>query len=136
MADDAFKQATATAAFMANNSPLGFGVCVDRRDLKALSTLIVLSQSSEPWMILLGFRMALRTLGILLPSTFAMMLGTFKGCCIAKCVVRYSRIPGLVLTCSVVFTMPFLMLCLSVLNSSLGDSLLLLAMVCFLGANL
>merc|ERR1712032_271699 len=65
-----------------------------------------------------------------------MMYGAFKGACLAKTVVPYSRIPGLILACAVVFTLPFLTAVLSTVRSFSASVLMLFAVLAFMLSNL
>jgi len=64
------------------------------------------------------------------------MLGVFDGSCIAKTMVPYSRVPGFILVCVIVFSLPHLTTIVILIKSVIGDALILGALLFFLFANM
>merc|ERR1712113_462546 len=64
-----------------------------------------------------------------------MMMGAFKGACVCKDVIPYSRVPGLILSCSVIFSFGFLLLILIVITQLIGNGIMRLAFTSFIAAS-
>jgi len=134
----AYTQATRAAQFtaVAAREAEVLRMCVDTEQLAPIKALLYIAAATRPFQTLLGIRFALRALGLLLPMNFAMMLGAFKGACVAKTMVPYSRVPGLVLVCAVVFSLPHLATIVILVKSIIGDGMILVAVLMFLCANM
>lgn len=130
-----FTSALASTAFAvrAADSAQVLQVCVKAEDLDLVKALMSLATATRPWALLIGMRLSLRALSVLLPTNYAMMLGSFKGACVAKTILPYSRVPGLIMICAVVFTLPHLLTLLVAVKSIVGDWTMTVSILCFLG---
>jgi len=108
--------------------------CVSPEDVATLQVIVRTAAARAPWELLLGFRIALSALATLLPTIFALMSGTVRGAMIAKFVIPYSRIPALILTCAISYTLPVLMMLLVVVKCLIGDATLMPTIICLLAS--
>jgi len=110
-------------------------LCVDPNRLAALSGLVKLGRTVSPLKVFLGLHVAMKALGILLPGNFAMMFGSMKGCQVAKTIVPYSRMPGIIAISAIVLSLPHLVTLLVLIKCALGSQWLAGCFSFFIMAN-
>jgi len=106
-----------------------FDWCIDPNEVEIMQLLTRLAVAEEPWELLLGCRGAVKAMIALFPALFALMSGTIRGAVVAKVVIPYSRIPALVLTCAISYSLPYIVLMAIVCKSVVGDFELLPAVI-------
>jgi len=107
-----------------------FDWCIEPEQMKSYQFLLKVAVSKQLWQLILGIRGATTAAIVLFPAMFALISGTIRGAIVAKVVIPYSRIPALVLTCAISYTLPFLVLLVIIFKSILGDQDLLPSAIC------
>lgn len=108
--------------------------CARPEDMRSLSMLSRLILATQQWKILLGAKYGGESILKLLPLSFSIMLGSWKAAGISKSIVPYSRMPGFASGASVLFTVPFIIQIVVVIQNVMGTVLSLLAFICLLAA--
>lgn len=106
--------------------------CATESDLRNLVQALEVASWTSQFKLIVGAKYAFQGIATLLPSAFALMLGTWKAGFISKFVLPYSRIPGFALGASVLFTLPFVFQLCAVIQNAAGSVWSLLAFITLL----
>jgi len=106
--------------------------CLKTEDLAEFELLLQLGTQTSYWKMMLGAVYALLAMSTLLPLAFSLMLGAAKGAGIAKSLVPYSRVPTVVSTAAAVFTFPFVLMIMILVQNVAGTWLTLVGIILIL----
>jgi len=99
--------------------------CIDPDQVETLRFLTNVAVSEWPWRMILSLRSTFQAFVALMPYLLSLMSGTITGAVVAKIVIPYSRIPALVLTCAISYSLPYISLLTILFKQSVGETGLL-----------
>jgi len=102
-----------------------FDVCVSPSDVAALEFMTKVATTEWPWRLAIALRSAFMAFIALVPYLLSLMSGTIIGATVAKVVMPYSRIPALILTCAISYSLPYILLLAVLFKTLIGDNSLL-----------
>jgi hypothetical protein len=111
------------------------GLALGQGQVENVKYVLRLVFAERTWEIFFGlYYISKSRLLTLFPTVFGLMFGVIKGVRVARTIVPYSRIPGLLLLCAIGFTSPFLIVLFVSVNAILGNIWMLIGLLFFMAA--